>query len=103
MYASREVPKSESLVATQVAGRRFEKLLSSSRGIVRFVEFALQIGEVCDANAATDGADMEVNIVVLRLIQRPKQEAAEFRSRRTAKLTPSPDFADRMCSLIAAA
>lgn len=80
---TRQVEES-SLLAIQITGRRFKKLAPTPWCVIRLFEFAFKVGQIGDAEPATDCSDVKIDVLAVFIAERSQQKAADFGSRRAA-------------------
>jgi hypothetical protein len=88
-------------VSSQHPGRRFEIPLSSVGGGRSWLAGFFEFGNDRVAQSTADCLQVKFDILAQRVVQNSEQVAAERCSRRAAQPIPSPDFTDRMPTLIA--
>ena len=83
-----------------MSGGALEEAAAAAGGVFGRLYGVLQVRQVGDAGAAADGADVEVDVVGVVVIQRTEEPAAEVGSGGAGEAVSSPDFSDRMHSVV---
>ncbi len=77
-----------------------EEASASAGGVFRRLDGVLQVCQVGDAGSAADGADVEVDVVGVVIVERAEEPTAEVGSGGAGEAVSSPDFPDRMHTVI---
>jgi hypothetical protein len=86
----------------EMPGRRLKEPPTAVRRLAARTSSTFQIIEIGGANSAADRSQVKFDVLGQRGLERAQQKASQLLAGRAAQPSPTPDFSDRVDSLVAA-